>query len=439
MRVNLFGSVLCCRAVLPHFRANGYGKIIQLSGGGATSPLPRLSAYAASKAAVVRFAETLAEEVRGTGIDVNAIAPGALNTRLLDEVLEAGPERVGDAFYERALEQRSSGGTPLDLAGSPRRLPRLRRQRRHHREADQRAVGPVGGFPLAGPTISARQTSTRCAASSRPTAGFPGAEPRSAGEPRVSSFGQWRPPYGSRAGHGSRRRRALALSSFAAERPPRRREIRRAPRPRGRSRSGTLAARSGTRRARFPAARSRPGRRRRSRRIVRSFAVHRRCPAREVDVRENEEPGARCVDPQRHRVGGVVLDRSRRSRLADPHFVRPPSQVRPRSRRCSARRDSTTAWRRGSNRSTTNAPFLRRARASRYRTRHPRLRRRGRRARPRPVDTRSGVLVDARVAIPADEPQRRARSPDRAARGRRAPTARRTSGCPGTGPAARSR
>jgi NAD(P)-dependent dehydrogenase (short-subunit alcohol dehydrogenase family) len=116
VRVNLFGSVLCSRAVLPHFRANGYGKIIQLSGGGATSPLPRLSAYAASKSAVVRFAETLAEELRGTGIDVNAIAPGALNTRLLDEVLEAGAERVGDAFYERALEQRASGGTPLELA-----------------------------------------------------------------------------------------------------------------------------------------------------------------------------------------------------------------------------------------------------------------------------------------------------------------------------------
>jgi len=115
VRVNLFGSVLCCRALVPHFRGNGYGKIVQLSGGGATSPLPRLSAYAASKAAVVRFAETLAEELRGTGIDVNAVAPGALNTRLLDEVLEAGPERVGDAFYERALEQQSGGGTPLDL------------------------------------------------------------------------------------------------------------------------------------------------------------------------------------------------------------------------------------------------------------------------------------------------------------------------------------
>jgi NAD(P)-dependent dehydrogenase (short-subunit alcohol dehydrogenase family) len=116
VRVNLFGSVLCCRAVLPHFRANKYGKIIQLSGGGATSPRPRLSAYAASKAAVVRFAETLAEELRGTGIDVNAIAPGALNTRLLEEVLDAGPERVGASFFARALEQRASGGTPLDVA-----------------------------------------------------------------------------------------------------------------------------------------------------------------------------------------------------------------------------------------------------------------------------------------------------------------------------------
>jgi NAD(P)-dependent dehydrogenase (short-subunit alcohol dehydrogenase family) len=110
IEINLFGSVLMCRAVLPHFKARRRGKIIQLSGGGATTPLPRISAYAASKAAVVRFIETLAEEVREYGIDVNAIAPGALNTRLLDEVLAAGPERVGQAFYERALQQQADGG-----------------------------------------------------------------------------------------------------------------------------------------------------------------------------------------------------------------------------------------------------------------------------------------------------------------------------------------
>ena len=64
IEVNLFGSILLCRAVLPHFRSHRSGKIVQLSGGGATAPLPRISAYAASKAAIVRFAETLAEEVR---------------------------------------------------------------------------------------------------------------------------------------------------------------------------------------------------------------------------------------------------------------------------------------------------------------------------------------------------------------------------------------
>jgi 3-oxoacyl-[acyl-carrier protein] reductase len=114
IQINLFGTVLMCRAVLPHLRAQGYGKIINLSGGGATAPLPRFSAYAASKAAVVRFTETLADEVRDDHIDVNAIAPGALNTHLLDQVLDAGPERAGQAFYERSRKQRENGGAPLD-------------------------------------------------------------------------------------------------------------------------------------------------------------------------------------------------------------------------------------------------------------------------------------------------------------------------------------
>ncbi|ESS15133.1 2-(R)-hydroxypropyl-CoM dehydrogenase [Betaproteobacteria bacterium MOLA814] len=114
IEINVYGSILMSRAVLPHFKAQGYGKVIQLSGGGATNPLPRISAYAVSKAAIVRYAETLAEEVRGTGIDVNSIAPGALNTRMLDEILQAGPEKVGQAFYERSVKQKETGGAPLD-------------------------------------------------------------------------------------------------------------------------------------------------------------------------------------------------------------------------------------------------------------------------------------------------------------------------------------
>lgn len=114
LSINLLGSVAFCRAAVPGMRRRGYGKIVNLSGGGATAPLPRFSAYAASKAAVVRFTETLAEELADARVDVNAIAPGALNTRLLDEVLAAGPERAGAAFYQRSLKQRDEGGAPLE-------------------------------------------------------------------------------------------------------------------------------------------------------------------------------------------------------------------------------------------------------------------------------------------------------------------------------------
>lgn len=116
--VNLFAPVYFCRALVPHFKALGFGKIIQISGGGATAPMPGMSAYAASKAGVVRFVETLAQELRPSKIDVNAIAPGALNTRMLDEVLAAGPDKIGRARYEQALEQKADGGAPVDRAAA---------------------------------------------------------------------------------------------------------------------------------------------------------------------------------------------------------------------------------------------------------------------------------------------------------------------------------
>ncbi|MSU70592.1 MAG: SDR family oxidoreductase [Opitutaceae bacterium] len=118
LEINVYGVLLPCRELIPHFKAQGRGKIINLSGGGATAPLPFISAYAASKAAVVRLTETLAEELRASQIDVNAIAPGALNTRLLDEVLSAGPAAVGETFYQKAIRQKEAGGAPLGLGAS---------------------------------------------------------------------------------------------------------------------------------------------------------------------------------------------------------------------------------------------------------------------------------------------------------------------------------
>jgi NAD(P)-dependent dehydrogenase (short-subunit alcohol dehydrogenase family) len=114
IEINLFGSILMCKNLIKYFKKKNYGKIIQLSGGGATNPLPNLSAYATSKAAIVRFMETLALEVRDFNIDVNSIAPGALNTKMLDEVIKSGPNKVGGDFYKRALKQKKTGGTSLN-------------------------------------------------------------------------------------------------------------------------------------------------------------------------------------------------------------------------------------------------------------------------------------------------------------------------------------
>ena len=115
VEINLFGVLLPCRAWIPHFKKAGGGKIVVISGGGATNPLPNISSYAASKAAVVRLAETLAEELKPFHVDVNAIAPGALKTRLVTQVLEAGPEKVGADFFAKNKKWAEDGAVPLDL------------------------------------------------------------------------------------------------------------------------------------------------------------------------------------------------------------------------------------------------------------------------------------------------------------------------------------
>ena len=116
IHTNLLGPARLCALLLPAFRRNGYGKIVNISGGGATAPRPRFSAYGASKAALVRLTETLAEETAGSGIDINAIAPGAMNTRLLDETLAAGPERAGEQIYFQAIKQKEDGGASPEKA-----------------------------------------------------------------------------------------------------------------------------------------------------------------------------------------------------------------------------------------------------------------------------------------------------------------------------------
>ena len=113
--INLLGTVYCARRAVLLLKPRGYGKIINISGGGATMPRPGLSAYAAAKAGLVRFTETLALELRQWRIDVNAVAPGALATRLTDELIAAGPDRVGQLFHAGMVKLKAEGGTPLGL------------------------------------------------------------------------------------------------------------------------------------------------------------------------------------------------------------------------------------------------------------------------------------------------------------------------------------
>ena len=115
IEVNLYGTFLCCRAVLPHMVKRRQGKIINFSGGGAASPLPRLAAYGASKAAVVRLTETLALEVKPFNVQVNAIAPGMVDTRLLDDVLAAKEHAGDEGVRARRLRTTGAGGVPREL------------------------------------------------------------------------------------------------------------------------------------------------------------------------------------------------------------------------------------------------------------------------------------------------------------------------------------
>lgn len=115
IKVNLFGTYLMARGAIPIMIRRNYGRIINFSGGGATSPRPNFSAYASSKTAVIRLTETLAHELKDHNICVNAIAPGAVNTRMLEEIIEVGIS-AGEKEYEDATKRRNEGGTPPNLA-----------------------------------------------------------------------------------------------------------------------------------------------------------------------------------------------------------------------------------------------------------------------------------------------------------------------------------
>ena len=116
VQINLLGTFFACRQVIPHMISKGAGKIINFSGGGATSPSPLLSAYGASKAAIVRLTETLAAELADFNIQVNALAPGLVDTTIHDDIVAAG-QNAGDLLQDvRRLRESGTGAVPAELA-----------------------------------------------------------------------------------------------------------------------------------------------------------------------------------------------------------------------------------------------------------------------------------------------------------------------------------
>ena len=117
VRTNLDGTYFALRAFHTLLmKAPRRAKVIAFSGGGATKPRKNFSAYGVAKTGILRLVESVAEELQGSAIDLNAVAPGAINTRLTDEVIAFGPNVVGESEYQGALKQKASGGSSLTKA-----------------------------------------------------------------------------------------------------------------------------------------------------------------------------------------------------------------------------------------------------------------------------------------------------------------------------------
>ena len=114
INVNLTGTFLVCRAVVPVMLRQGGGRIINLSGAGVANAWSNMSAYCASKAAVVRMTEVLAQELEPQGIFVNALGPGSVHTSMWEKMTEQAAEAGADFIHQLGERVLSGGGASID-------------------------------------------------------------------------------------------------------------------------------------------------------------------------------------------------------------------------------------------------------------------------------------------------------------------------------------
>jgi 3-oxoacyl-[acyl-carrier protein] reductase len=111
----MLGTYLTSRSFVPLLKGRPGAQIIGFSGGGAFNPLPRYSAYATSKAGIVRLLETMAEELKPLGIAVNGVAPGFVKTEIHEATLKAGPDAAGSDFHAMTTTKLESGAVPIEV------------------------------------------------------------------------------------------------------------------------------------------------------------------------------------------------------------------------------------------------------------------------------------------------------------------------------------
>lgn len=123
LNINLTGVFLCCKAILPQMKKQGYGKILNTASQSSKDPAANYAHYCASKAGVMLFSRSLALEVVEDGISVNCVCPGPVDTDMMQEEAEIAHAATGRPVDELIKEWNAA--VPMGRYGKPEEIANL--------------------------------------------------------------------------------------------------------------------------------------------------------------------------------------------------------------------------------------------------------------------------------------------------------------------------